>query len=107
MTTWEARRLGSWFRGVIDGTLMPVPFDGTDDGGLLVFTEPNLAFSLEARSERHVVVRVHFSLESRPPWLGPGEPDAFAYYLAVPISIDVVSRAAADWDRQLEPYPER
>lgn len=107
LTTWEARRLGEWLRAVADGSVSPRPFDGSKVERLLVFTEPNVAFSLEARSGEDVVIRVHLSLESRPPWFGPGAPDIFDYFLSVPTNVATLSRAVDDWDRQLEQVPER
>ena len=107
LTTWEARSLGEWLRAVADGSMAPSPFDGSKAERLLVFTEPNVAFSLEARSGEDVVIRVHLSLESRPPWFGPGAPDIFDFFLSVPTSVGTLTRAIDDWDRQLEQVPER
>lgn len=107
LTTWEARRLGRWLQDVIDGSVLPSELDGGPEERLLVFTEPNLAFSLEDRSADRLVLRVHLSLESRPPWLGPGDPDIFDYYLSVRLSVDELALAVASWQQRLVTFPER
>ncbi len=107
LTTWEARSLGEWLGAVADGSMPPSPFDGSKAERLLVFTEPNVAFSLEARSGEDVVIRVHLSLESRPPWFGPGDPDIFDYYLSVTTSAADLAVAVAEWDRMVALYPGR
>jgi hypothetical protein len=53
LTTWEARALGKWLRGAVNGTVPVSPFGtGDPEGPLLVFTEPNIAFSVESHPER-------------------------------------------------------
>jgi hypothetical protein len=52
-------------RGVVSGTVAPSPFDGSYDEGLQVFTEPNVALSLVARTDEEATIRVHLSLEAR------------------------------------------
>ena len=108
LTTWEARALVLWLRGVVSGETVPTPFDGSKDERLLVFTEPNVALSLEERTDDSAVIRVHLSLEARPPWLrGNAEPDIFEYFVAVGVSLDDASAAADDWDQGLASFPER
>lgn len=67
MTTWEAAELGRWLKAVADGAVQPSPFGKGQDEQLLVFTEPNVAFSLQERVADRVRVRIHFSLEALPP----------------------------------------
>jgi len=69
LTTWDALELGSWLREVAAGTVPPSPDAGGEPEGLLDFLEPNLAFSVEGRTADRVQIRIHFSLESVPPWL--------------------------------------
>lgn len=69
LTTWEARELASWLRGVLSGDVDASPFGGDEDECLLAFTEPNLAVSLARRDRDMATIRLHFSLEARPPWL--------------------------------------
>ena len=67
MTTWEAAELGRWLNAVADGSVQPSPFGTGQDEHLLVFTEPNVAFSLQERIASRVRVRVHFSLAETAP----------------------------------------
>ena len=75
---------------------------------LLLFTEPNLAFSVESRMSDQVGVRVHFSLEALPPWLhGAQQPDIFDYVVLISLSATKLADAANSWTRNLTQYPER
>jgi hypothetical protein len=108
LTTWEARQLADWLVKVASGAESPSPFDAGDDERLLAFTEPNLAFSLQARDSTSVTVRVHFSLEALPPWEQRDErADLFEFYLPMRLTLDDVARAANDWRRELAAFPER
>ena len=57
LTTWEARSLGDWLRGVVSGAVAPTSFGGTGDEVLEIFTEPNLALSLAARTAEDALWR--------------------------------------------------
>lgn len=112
LTTWEARELGRWLRGVASGAVQPTPFDGSDEERIEVFTEPNVALSLAARDEVNAAVRVHLSLEALPPRLPGTDPDAdpaelFEFFVAVTAPLNVVAQAADDWERELAAFPER
>ncbi len=108
LTTWEARELASWFRGVLSGDVQPAPFGGEEDERLLVFTEPNLAFSLAGRERERLTIRVHFSLESRPPWLREDvASDLFDYYIEVSPTKPGLVRAVDEWERELAAFPVR
>ncbi|MGZ4587165.1 MAG: WapI family immunity protein [Mycobacteriaceae bacterium] len=108
LTTWEARELGAWLEGVHAGDLQPTEFGGEDDERLLVFTEPNLGFSLARRDDETVTIRVHFSLESRPPWLrDDDEADLFGYFVEVDLAIEGVAAAATTWSEELAAFPVR
>jgi hypothetical protein len=107
LTTWEAREIGSWLRGVVAGLVAPAT-ERPEEADLLCFTEPNVALSLVGRSEGRVQVRVHLSLEALPPWLGEGvRPDIFAYFVGFDLSIDALAVAAEEWDRDCERFPVR
>ncbi len=107
LTTWEAREIGSWLRGVVAGLVAPAT-ERPEEADLLCFTEPNVALSLVGRSEGRVQVRVHFSLEALPPWLGLRvRPEIFAYFVAFDLSIDELAAAAEEWDRDCEPFSMR
>jgi hypothetical protein len=108
LTTWEASSLATWLIEVVAGTVPPSPFDGGDDERLTIFTEPNLAFSLQARDTTTATLRVHFSLEALPPWeQGEERTEMFEYYVPLQATLDDVSRAAADWESELAAFPER
>lgn len=108
LTTWEAQALGTWLQGAAAGTVAVSPFGTGDPEQLLVFTEPNLAFSLESRIGDQVQVRTHLSLEALPPWLrGEHQPDIFEYFVLVHLSAAELASAARTWTRDLAHYPER
>jgi len=109
LTTWDALELGSWLREVAAGTVPPSPDAGGEPEGLLDFLEPNLAFSVEGRTADRVQIRIHFSLESVPPWLqnADAEPDLFQYFVRLEISAEELTRAAESWMLELAKFPER
>jgi hypothetical protein len=112
LTTWEARELGAWLRGVVSGTVQPTPFDGSDEERIELFNEPNVALSLAARDEANTTARVHLSLESRPPWLSETDPgadagDLFEFFVEMAAPLDAVAQAAAEWEQELAAFPER
>ena len=106
LTTWEARSLGNWLDGVVSGDIEPAPFSGTGDEVLFLFTEPNLAFSLPTRTSTHAAIRVHFSLESSPPWV-PDDGDMFDVFVCVELPLADVAAAVATWTEELANFPER
>jgi hypothetical protein len=107
LTTWEARSLSDWLRAVVTGDVKPSAYQGSDDDTILkAFTEPTIALSLAARTADTAVVRVHLSLESRPPGLEhPGS--MFAYFVALVLPVPALSAAIEEWDRELSPLPAR
>jgi hypothetical protein len=110
LTTWEGQALANWLRQAAAGIVPVSPF-GLGEAAeerLLIFTEPNLAFSLESRACDHVGVRAHFSLEALPPWLhGPQQPDIFDFVILLRLSVGDLADAADTWARDLAQYPER
>lgn len=107
LTTWEVRKLAAWLRDVAGGRVVPTA-DWSEEGeGLLYFTEPNMAFSLEERSEERTRVRVHFSL-ALPPWLRErNQLKLFEYFLVLDLRPEDLTTAAEEWDNDCEPFPER
>lgn len=103
LTTWEARELLDWLRQVRSGHVQPSIWD-SDEERLLVFTEPNLAFSLAARSEESVTVRAHLSLESGPV---SGESELFDYFVPLELTSKVLVDAIGDWEMVLRAFPVR
>ena len=111
LTTWEARELGSWLQGVHAGVVQPTTYGRRTHEHVLVFTEPNLAFSLASRDDGSATIRVHFSLESLPPWLrqnGKAErPDIFDFFVEVQPARSALAQAAASWNQELSAFPVR
>jgi len=107
LTTWEARELGDWLRGVAAGT--EPPFRGIrEPGGWLVFTEPNLGFTLEERTVGRVRIRVEFTGEVTPPRFGDGPEHAPNSYLVdLNPSAEEMAQAAESWMHDLAEFPER
>jgi hypothetical protein len=72
---------------------------------MLVFTEPNLAFSYQARTEDAAVIRVYLSLEAAPPQFPDDE--IYDHYVELALSPADVQAAAAQWESELRAYPVR
>lgn len=74
----------------------------------MVFTEPNLGFSLAGRDSDGLTLRVHFSLESRPPHLrADTASDLFDYYIEVSVTQAALARAVNEWQGEIEAFPVR
>ena len=108
LTTWEAEALGTWLADVAAGTGPPSPFGTDEPKQLLIFTEPNIAFSLEQRIADHVQVRVEFSAEALPPWLrSANRPDISEWPVLLDVSVADLAQAADDWKLELTRFPRR
>ena len=109
LTTWEASAIGQWMRDVIAGVAHPAPFNVTDPATpLLMFTEPNLAFSLASRNNERVQLRVHLSLEALPPWLRHAHaPDIFEFFVVLDVSAQDLAGASTEWEENCAVFPER
>ena len=107
LTTWEARELGDRLREVAAGT--EPPFRGyREPQGWLIFTEPNLGFTLADRTAGRVRITVAFTLEVAPPWFLGGQPHAPSSGLVhLDVSAEEVAQAAESWMRDLAEFPER
>ncbi|UAJ78244.1 hypothetical protein IT072_13310 [Leifsonia sp. ZF2019] len=66
------------------------------------FIEPNLAFELESVDEATATIAVEFFLEAAPPGTDGRE---VGITLALPI--EELGRAAAEWERDIAPFPPR
>ena len=100
----EARRLATWLEAVAAGD--EVPSEDWTEESLGGFVEPVLAFSLASWSPLLSTVRLHLSLEGRPPWL-PDDGEMFTASEILEIENSALRRAAAEWLSELRPYPER
>jgi hypothetical protein len=107
LTTWEASSLAEWLRQVADGSVQPSAFPSEDDERLLVFTEPNLAFSLAAREQGGLTIRVHFSVESLPPWLHDHDMDMFDFFVSLNVDKAALQSAIQAWASELTAFPAR
>jgi hypothetical protein len=110
LTTWEARQLGDWLRAAADGRVTGTEAPTEDSQDLLTFTEPKVGFSVGARQEDSLVVRVHLSLESVADRPGAGEEAPYHFYVySVPprVGREDLLAAAEAWDADTRPFPER
>jgi hypothetical protein len=111
LTTWEAPQISTWLRRVADGSLPSTTDwseDWSEDASLLYFTEPNLALSLQSRTDEHACLRVHLSLEALPPWRqGADRPNIYDYFLRLDLSVKDLAAAAEQWDNDCHPFPAR
>ena len=109
LTTWEARQLGDWLRTAAEGRVPVTEAPTEDSENLLSFTEPNLGFSVRARQDDSLVVRVHLSLECVADRPGAEEEPYDFYGYSVPLRVrreDLLAAAQA-WDDDIRPFPER
>lgn len=108
LTTWEAAELAAWLRSVAAGEVKASPSPAGEEH-LVVFTEPNLGFSLAATTEGTRSVRVHFSLEARPLWAPPPGVDAdlFGFFVTVSTTVADLTRAVEEWEREQARFPPR
>ncbi|MFJ3306822.1 hypothetical protein ACIPSA_27585 [Streptomyces sp. NPDC086549] len=109
LLTHEARQVTAWLRGVAAGT---VTITQPDTEGYVSpdtwFNEPVLAFSLADRSEAGAVIRLHLSLEARPPWQqGDHKPSIYQYFVKVHVDTAALLHAADEWDLALATFPTR
>jgi len=107
LTTFEARELADWLRGVTLGEVQPSPLEDGSMEGLLSFTEPCLAFGVASLSAEDVVIRVHLSLEALPERVSATRPELYEYYVEVRMPLPELAVAVEDWCRELSAYPVR
>jgi hypothetical protein len=105
LTTFEAKRISAWLRGVAHGD---IPVSVTGDAGdvpSLEFTEPNLAFSVGSYQSGSISVRVHFALESKP--VGQSSDDRDAFWVDISVTAANLALSADEWDEALSVFPDR
>ena len=105
LTTFEAKRISAWLRGVANGD---IPVSVTGDAGdvpSLEFTEPNLAFSVGSYQSGSISVRVHFALESKP--VGQSSDDRDAFWVDISVTAANLALSADEWDEALSVFPDR
>ncbi|MET7419767.1 hypothetical protein [Dactylosporangium sp. NPDC005555] len=108
LTTWEARTVSAWLRGVVEGVIRPVAVwpdeSWPPEPHFRTYTEPNLALSLQERTVDRATVRIHFSLEALPPGI---QQDIYSYFLVLDLSLEELAAAAEEWAADCEPFPVR
>lgn len=100
LQTVEARALGAFLIAVSRGSVPAQP-PGQDAWPDWVALEPNLGVAVETYEGDAVTLRLHFALESAPPW----SPDG--YRLRCTLARADVARAAETWLGELARFPER
>jgi hypothetical protein len=106
----EAYELAAWLRRAAEGDVQPQPLAGSQDQGWepsLRFTEPVLAFSVAARDDAGMVVRVHCSLEAAPPWLDEDQRAPWGHVVALRVAPIELRQAAGQWTHELSLLPAR
>lgn len=106
LTTWEARELSDWLRAIADGSRQPAPVDPENgSGGLLSFTEPNIAFAYQRNTSEAATLRVYLSLEALPSSMTGT--DNFEYFVELVLTREDLAIAADTWDDELRAFPVR
>lgn len=102
MTTWEARELAAWLRGL--GTALAVAEPGATK---LWLTEPNLTFSVVESSQGVTTLDVHFDAESRPALGSNDEGDGLGHRVRLVVPQHDIAQAANHWEQGLAQFPVR
>lgn len=106
MTTWEARELSSWLRGLGDAN--PATVAAAEPQELrLWLTEPNLMFALHAISEGVTALDVYFDAESRPPTGSNDDDEGLGHRVRLAIPQVDVAAAVDGWEQELTRFPTR
>ena len=108
LTAAEARLLSPWLRRVAAGD---EPVTAVGDDGLvwpsLMFTEPNMSYGVASYERDCAAVRLHFSLDSAPPWEPEHETLTAQFWVELRASPEMLLRAADQWDNDIAAFPER
>ncbi|WCO66109.1 hypothetical protein PO878_16535 [Iamia majanohamensis] len=108
LLTDEAVRLGAWLGRVSAGAIAP---PGPDPEGCrwpdLSFTEPNIALAVRSHVGDDVVLRVHLSLESAPPWLDEEVRLPLHFWVDCRSSRQDLALASRAWMAEIAEYPVR
>jgi hypothetical protein len=111
LTTGEARELADWLdRVAAQSPGVQAEIDGSNTrGDAMVFTEPNLGFSVLAYpTDQSAVIRVHVSFVSLDPAnLGAWQDGIYTSHVDVEMTCEALSAAAAGWRAELAAYPIR
>lgn len=106
MTTWDARQLASWLRGL--GNASPLVVETAEpDEVTLWLTEPNLAFTLNRVSQGITTVDVYFNAESRPLTRSDDDDEARGHRVRLTMPQAEIAKAVDRWEEDLQQFPVR
>lgn len=106
MTTWEARNLAAWLRGLGDTHGQGTETSRPEHVGLWL-TEPNLEFTLAASSDGITTLDVHFDAESRPPGCSSQDHEGLAHTVRLTTPQVEINLAVTEWETDLRAFPPR
>ena len=108
LTAGEAPELSRWLRRVAVGE-EPVS-EPAEDGRIwpsLMFTEPNMSYGVSSYDGDGAVLRLHFSLDSAPPWEAERATLTAQFWIELCATAEALLAAAQEWDSDIVAYPER
>ena len=106
MTTWEARQLAGWLRGLTNANPRTVERAEADELRLWL-TEPNLSFELAGITEGLISLVIYFDAESRPPSGSNDDQEGLGHRVELSVPDAVLTGAVDDWEQALTQFPER
>jgi len=106
MTTWEARELASWLRGLGTANLATVAAAEPEEVTLWL-TEPNLTFTLDKASQGITTVDVFFNAESRPPTGSNDDDEGLGHRVRLTLPHADTAEAVSRWEQDLRAFPVR
>jgi hypothetical protein len=100
LTACEAEKLSAW---------LDAASRNAADQDAAIFTEPNISFFIDGHDENRVRMRICFSYESLPEWLGRDAPDwrTGEYFVSLDLSSADLAEAAQTWERERQAFPGR
>ncbi len=106
MTTWEARELATWLRGLGNARPQTVAAAKPDESTLWL-TEPNLTFAVDRASHGTSAVAVYFNAESRPPTGSNDDGVGRGHRVRLTIPQADLAEAVGGWEEELRSFPVR
>jgi hypothetical protein len=98
LLTWEVEGLCNWLESLSSGRAVEEK---------KVFLEPNVRFEVAYRDQDTITLRVHFELESRPPWFFANAAGMDDLWLDLRVDSDDLRAAAEVLRRDLARFPQR
>jgi hypothetical protein len=106
LTCDESPRVGGWLRDVAAGCATSAAMSDVASSAELTFTEPNLSLVAVPSGPATAMLDIGLSLEFAPPWScrhAAGAP----YVIRCEMTREQLMQAAAEWEAEIAPYPER